>query len=246
LKSEGGRHINTELCGAGGRPQQFIRTVIVGLEGSIQLFLGFRDHNRLVVGMSCLGLLVAGLCSGCHDRPARVPAPGWDPQEISTRAIELLDKNGDSVIDGKEAKEAPGLAAAVTRIDTDGNGRMSVEEIKRRIEFYEKVGTGLISQTFQITLNGRPLVNARVEFVPEEFLGGVIKPASDYTDRSGVVVPQTVDQSIPAMQVGFYQVVAYLPPDEKPLETSTLVGVEVSPVSTRDESGTPVLRFKSD
>lgn len=156
--------------------------------------------------------------------------------------MEQLDANGDSVIDEKEVQKAPGLAAALKRIDTDGDGRLGVEEIRSRIALFEKVGTGLTSQTFHVLLNGRPLANTWVEFHPEEFLGGVIKKADGFTDGTGVVIPQTIEQSIPAMQVGFYQVVAYSSPHEKPLQTSS-VGVEVS--QARNESGTPVLKFKS-
>jgi hypothetical protein len=173
-----------------------------------------------------------------------VPAPNWDPDQISSRALEQLDANDDAVIDAEEAQKAPGLAAALARIDADGDGRMSAEEIKSRIELYERTSTGLMTQKFQILLDGRPLIDARIDFEPEEFLEGIIKPASGYTDGSGSVDPQTVDQAIPAMQVGFYRVVPFLPPDEKPLQSSNAVGVEVSLIDSRRESGTPVLRFK--
>jgi hypothetical protein len=191
-----------------------------------------------------LGILVCLLYVGCQDRPARVPAPSWDPQGISSRAIEQLDTNSDSTIDADEAKKAPGLAAGLARIDMNGDRQMSAEEIGSRIELYKKLGTGLISQSFVVLVNGRPLPGARVDFVPEEFLGGVIKTATGEADSSGLVIPQTIEQNIPAMQVGFYQVKVYLAQDQEPLETTQSVGIEVSPITTENESGTPILRFK--
>lgn len=194
--------------------------------------------------MSCLGLLVAGLCSGCHERPARVPAPGWDPEQISSRAIEQLDANNDSLIDVNEAKQAPGLAASFARIDADGDSQLSEDEIRARIQLYARLGTGLLSQSFQIVLNGRPFSNGYVKFVPEEFLDGVIKSAEGESDGSGVVAPKTIDQTIPAMQVGFYRVLIHESSSSEPLPTKNSVGVEISPVSTESEAGTPILKFQ--
>lgn len=207
------------------------------------MFVRLDDHNRLVVGISCLSLLIAGLNSGCHDRPARIPAPGWDPEQISSQAVEQLDANDDSLIDVEEAKKAPGLASSFARIDTNSDSQLSEDEVRARIQLYARLGTGLLSQTFQIVLNGRPFANGHVKFVPEEFLSEVIKSAEGESDGNGVVAPQTVEQAIPAMQVGFYRVHLYESAGSETILTNNLVGVEISPVSTETEAGTPVLKF---
>lgn len=187
------------------------------------------------------------LVGGCRQGPPRAEAPDWDPQQIAARAIEQLDTNGDSTIDPEEAKAAPGLSAAFDRVDTNQDGRLAEEEIQARFDFYEKLRTALVSRSFQVLLNGRPLANAKVEFVPEEYQQDAIEAASGVTDYEGMVTPQTMGQDKPAMRIGFYRVKAYVPGDGEGQEVSARspVGIEVSPVSEPDESGTPVLRFET-
>lgn len=196
------------------------------------------------------GIVAVAIClavGGCQSRPPRIASPKWSPQRIADRAIELLDANGDSAVDIDESEASPGLAAGFKHIDQDKDGRLTHTEIEERIAVYEKIGTGLQSQSFQLVLNGRPLSHAQVRFVPDEFLGELIEPASGRTDRSGVVRPRAEGQDVPAMRIGFYRVEVYPPesPDDKPLKLNPAVGVEVSPVSDGEETpGSNVLHLK--
>lgn len=192
-------------------------------------------------------LLALGLIAcGCSNSPPRVEAPSWAPQRIADRVIEQFDNNADSAISRDEAEAAPGLAAGFHRIDKNQDDQLSREEIQQRFALYKKLGTGLVSRTFQVVLNGRPLRDTQIVFLPEYFQGGVIQPAQGMTDSTGIVVPRTEGQDIPAMQIGFYrvQIDSQDSAAKQPPEASALVGVEVSPISEGDETGTPVLRFK--
>jgi hypothetical protein len=161
--------------------------------------------------------------------------------------MEQLDVDANAMIDSSEAEASPGLSRAFARLDSNKDNRLSESEIRDRFAFYEKLRTGLVSRTFQVLLNGRPVGDAKVQFIPEDFQGGVTEIASGLTDYSGIVVPQTEGQEKPAMQIGFYRVLLYLDPSDvdRPLETRSPVGVEVSPVNDSDEPGGPTLRFET-
>jgi len=206
------------------------------------------NRSRAVKVIVWPAVACSALCVvGCNSRQARVPAPGWDPPLIAARALEQLDADSDITIDPTEAEAVPGIAAAFVRLDADSDGRLSESELQARFAFYEKLRTGLVAQSFRILLNGRPVADAKVDFVPEEFQGGVTEVASGLTDYSGFVVPQTVGQEKPAMQIGFYRVLLYpaAASADKPLETRSPVGVEVSPVNESYEPGGPTLRFET-
>lgn len=203
-----------------------------------------RTYQGLAAGW--LGA-VGAMLLGCEGGPPRVAAPGWSPPSIAARAIDQLDTDGDRQIDAAEAAPAPSLVEAFERIDANHDQRLSEDEIRQRFELYVKLGTGLASQSFQVLVDGRPLPYARVDFVPEEFLGGVIEPATGTTDHEGVVVPQAEGQDLPAMRVGFYHVEVYPEGDSAagPLPVRSSVGIEVSPVSEPDQAGTPVLSLET-
>jgi hypothetical protein len=160
--------------------------------------------------------------------------------------MEQLDVDANTMIDSSEAEASPGLSRAFARLDTNQDKQLSESEIRDRFAFYEKLRTGLVSRTFQALLNGRPVADAKVEFIPEEFQGGVTEVAVGLTDYDGMVMPTIANQDRPAMQIGFYRVVLYPDPSStgQPLKIESPVGVEVSPVSEPDESGNPILRFK--
>lgn len=152
---------------------------------------------------------------------------------MAQRAIELLDTDGDSAIDLSEVKAAPGLAASFGPIDTSRDGKLSYEEIYERIAFHEHAGTGLCGESYTVRLNRQPLRGARIDFVPEAFLGGEIEPASGITDEYGEVAPQTIGQSVRGLRAGFYRLEVF--PDgadgTQPMSLKDDVGIEVKAFS---------------
>jgi hypothetical protein len=127
-------------------------------------------------------------------------------------ALELYDTDGDGKVAGGELEKAPGLKAALPRLDTNKDGGVSADEVAARIEMWQATKIGLTSFLFKATLDGAPLTEATVTFVPETFLGDEIKAGTSTTDFAGVgaaTIPK--DQrpqptTPPGMQLGMYRV----------------------------------------
>ncbi len=153
--------------------------------------------------------------------------------------MQLYDVDRSDALDEKELQRAPGLAASLPHLDTNQDHKIAPDELQARLKLYEELQTGLRAKTFRVTLRGRPLADAKLKLIPEQFLEGVIEPAEGMTDASGTVVPQTATYDIPAVRLGFYRVeiesdTAKIP--EK-YHKDSMLGVEISPISEGYESG---------
>lgn len=157
--------------------------------------------RNLQLLISIVGSLLVG-CSG----PSRIAAPAWSPSSSSAKAMELWDANTDGGLDSQELLQCPGLARDVGAIDANRDGTMSREELQARLEAFEENGTGLKAASFLVTLNGRPLPDAEVRLIPEEFMEGILEPASGVTNTVGIVRPQSETADLRAMQLGYYRV----------------------------------------
>ena len=104
---------------------------------------------------------------GCGDS-SRVSAPEFDAEAIASGALSAYDGNSDGEISKSEAKKSP---FTIDRWDEDSSGGISEDEIRTRIEKYIETKTGMLDVTCRVTVNGRPLDGATVEFVPEDFMG---------------------------------------------------------------------------
>lgn len=120
--------------------------------------------------------------------------------------MQLWDQNQDGILDADELANCPGLRSDLRSMDADQDGALSREELQSRLEAFERNQTGLKATYFRVTLNGKPLPDAEIRLIPEEFLQGIIQPASGKTNRGGVVRPQAETFEIQAMQVGYYRV----------------------------------------
>jgi hypothetical protein len=103
--------------------------------------------------------------------------------------MELYDKNGDGVVNGAELDQAPGLKAAMTTLDTNGDQGVSAEEVAARVTAWKGMQTGMTTVRCRVTLDGQPLPGAKVVFEPEPFLGTEIKAAIGTTNPFGDVAP---------------------------------------------------------
>jgi hypothetical protein len=63
--------------------------------------------------------LTLTLFSSCARGPAPVKQPGIDPDDAGSQAMEMYDENGDGQVAGDELEKAPGLKAALPRMDTN-------------------------------------------------------------------------------------------------------------------------------
>lgn len=137
------------------------------------------------------------MLAGCSRGPARVKQPSIDPVRSGAKALELYDADHDGAIAGTELDASPALKAALPRLDTNGDGRITADEIAERVKAWKAMKTGLASVRALVTLDGKPLPQAMVTFEPEPFLGEHIKPASGTTNQFGDVAPTVSDADKP-------------------------------------------------
>ena len=183
-----------------------------------------------------------GICAGCGPRAERISVPSFSPSSAATKALKLFDENGNSTIEGAELTNCPSLLMALPRIDQDGDGKLTHDEISARIGTYNTFGIGLSSLTCVVTLDGQPLSGAQIRFEPEEFMLGSISPAVGDTDGSGRVSPRKEGSEYNALQVGMYRVrVSRKEGDAETLpaqfNTESKWGLEVAPDVPGQERG---------
>jgi hypothetical protein len=182
-----------ELQFAGEAMLECVRTVV-------SLFAG--DGFRQAVCWSTAAVL---LC-GCGSKPARVTVPEFDPPGMSAVVIDKKDANHDGAVSADELKDWPGLKAVLGKIDRNKDGKVDQSEIEQHLREYSASRIGLQSLTCIVTVNGAPLSDATVDFIPEEFLASVIKPARAVTGETGSGPVLPVDGGIPGIAPGIYRV----------------------------------------
>ena len=148
------------------------------------------------------GLLVVACLGGCSYGPSRITPPKIDPERAATEAIGLYDADKDGSLNAAEVAKCPGMFAEIKSYDRDGNGLVSREEISARIKELRSHGVGLTRLNCEVSLNGRGLKDATVEFEPEPYLGNEIQVATGVTDADGVAQMAIPDDKLPANQKG--------------------------------------------
>jgi hypothetical protein len=138
--------------------------------------------------------------------------PYWPPRidavAAGRAAIAEYDTNGDGKISGAELDRCPGVKAAIHQIDPSGNGAVTSETIKARIQAWRDSKLGRMFVKCRVVHNGRPVPSAEVKFVPEEFLGPIVPTASGTTDKNGVAIMsyRRVAGEPPGVAPGFYRI----------------------------------------
>src|SRR4051794_22920020 len=139
-------------------------------------------------GIVTVSLLVAATVS-CQHGPAAVKQPSISPSSAGKLAMEQYDSNHDGKVAGEELDKAPSLKAALPRLDTDGDGAVSADEVAARVNAWKAMQTGMTSFSCRVTLDGQPLPGAKVTLEPEAFLGEEINAAYGTTDFGGNTAP---------------------------------------------------------
>ena len=161
-----------------------------------------------MVGLLGTGVLLL-LNSGCSSTPARVTAPSISASGAASGAMEKYDTNKDGSIDAAELEKAPALKEALDKIDANHDGKITADEITARINQWKDSKLGLTSMSVSIKLDGRPLDDATVTFVPEEFLGSAVQKATGKTDKNGMAMLTIANPPIAGLtgvQPGLYRV----------------------------------------
>lgn len=159
-------------------------------------------RRKFVRLLSCV--LLASL--GCSGKPGRLYPPGI-PSEAGQEAVTKYDANGNGAIDGNELDRVPALKATLKRVDKNGDGQVTADEINARIDSWRKSQVALSTFMLTVTRDGRPLSGATITFVPETFLGPAVKAAKGKTRDSGST-PMEIsrDPDEAGVHLGYYRI----------------------------------------
>jgi EF hand len=192
-----------------------------------------------------LALLASG-CSGGGDQKV----PKISPRDAANQAMADYDANKDGALDAKELEACPAMLGALKRLDKDGDGRVTADEIADRLNFFRDQGA-LSDVGVEVMLDGRPVEGATVTLVPEKFMGSSAKSASTVTDEVGTGYFKIEGSEYVQVPLGYYRVQVSKNAQGREVipakyNTQTVLGYEVSPdVEGRGTANTLRLRLKS-
>ena len=121
-----------------------------------------------------IALITLFLAAGCSSKDTAVrdaPVPKYDTDAITQEVMSEFDKNRDGSLDTSELRACPALFGALAAIDTNGDKKLSTDEIRKRVEAYAAGSTGSIPVTCTVRLDGELLADATVTFDPEPCMG---------------------------------------------------------------------------
>lgn len=183
------------------------------------------QSHRFVFGriwqVGGIGILACTLL-GCTSKPKRVVPPSFQPREMAAKCMELYDANKDGKIAGDELDKIPSMKEAIKseadtrmstvavdrKLDQDGDGAVSEDEVAKRLQRYIDDKLGRTSVTCTVMRRGNRVPGAKVRFVPEPFIQEVTKPASGTTGPQGMasLTTEGLDDPYGGMTVGFYKI----------------------------------------
>ena len=135
--------------------------------------------------------------AGCSQGPARIAAPNIDPESAADAALELYDADGDGSLSKDELAKCPAVLVNLSVYDPNGDGLVSRDEFVARLTEMYGNRVGLTQVASQVSLQGRPLVDAVVVFEPEPYLGEEIMAADGKTDSNGSAPMSIAPEFIP-------------------------------------------------
>lgn len=191
---------------------------------------------RFAIAFAFAALLAT---AGCMGGKGRVEAPELDATAMAQEAMDMCDKNSDGFIDKTEVKESPALKFALEDIDTDGDKKISEDELLERFKIYEDTAVGLQSvQMFIVNRQGIGIEGATVRLVPEPFMADYIEEAEgEILDMEGMVQIMTLPPD-PGVRVGMYRLEVTSNDVKIPAKYNkeTKWGIEVPPITSKASS----------
>lgn len=159
------------------------------------------------LGVWTIPFVVLALGCSKSTEPDLHSQPSFDPDALTTAALAALDTDKNGTLEPTELGACPALYGALAGVDTNRDGKISTAELRTRFAEYAAAKAGTISVTATVTLDGNPMPDATVQFVPEAFMGGAIKEASGKTGPDGTVSTFTSGGTQYAgLQPGLYKV----------------------------------------
>lgn len=186
----------------------------------------------------CVMLVVAVGCRG----PEKVDAPPYDADLSAEAALQEYDKDDDGELSKDELKACPGILNAINRFDKNHDGQISKEEIADRIRIYIADAAGISAINCLVYLDKKPLTGAKVELVPEPFLGDVVETATGISGRNGIVALGIPNELLPesmarfrGVRLGLYKAKVSHPDVQLPERyvSGEALGAEVGPSTSR-------------
>lgn len=171
--------------------------------------------------------------TGCGSRkPTRLTAPRFSPEQAATAILTRADTNSDGSIDAGEASQVPALKQAIRDLDSDGDKHLARAELLRWLEEIRQSRVAINPLGLTITHRGKPLDNAQVQLVPEDFLGPGVSIATGTTDAAGLVRPAIAGSQHAGVNCGLYRIeISGRGNDGQPLaarfNTATTLGLAV-------------------
>lgn len=157
--------------------------------------------------VALVGFCIVAGCTSKDTAPKEAPLPKYDPDAITQAVMAEFDKNHDGALDAGELRDCPALYGAMSAIDTNGDKRLSADEIRKRVEAYAAVPTGSIPVTCIFRHDGRPLVGGTITFDPEPCMSSTLKPATATTDAEGQCTEFQIDgKQYRGLPAGLYRI----------------------------------------
>lgn len=190
-----------------------------------------------VVGFVAAGCALIAV-AGCDFGPAAVGLPPINAGSVGASAIKQYDKNSNGKLDGEELPLLPAVSGNLAKFDKNGDKAVDAAEITARVQSWLDAQVGLISFQCIVTLDGKNLEGATVEFIPEDCMGGSIEPASGSTSAQGMAVLSIAADKLPddlktakVIRVGLYKIKVTHPSIQLPpkYNVATTLGQEVAP-----------------
>jgi hypothetical protein len=168
------------------------------------------SFSRGFAAMRSLPLVIAAVfLAGCDGAPKvlEAPTPKYDPDAVATALLAELDKNGSGAIEPGEAQASPALAAAFADFDANRDKRITADEIRNRVELWAAAPNGSLPVGCAVRLDGQPLGEATVTFVPEKCMGDSIKTAVGKTTPEGYCDQYQIDgKTYRGLAPGLYRI----------------------------------------